>query len=90
VFRNGWHLATVKDTQFSERTSWLRPGLGYTYEVQAYDKWGQTSPRVTKVLFTPNGRPDLVVTRIWAESKGVGQRPVFRAPSRTSATARHR
>jgi hypothetical protein len=79
VFRNGWHLGTVKETQFSERTSWLRPGLGYTYEVQAYDKWGQTSPRVAKVLFTPNGRPDLVVTRIWAQSNGVGQRPTFRA-----------
>lgn len=79
VFRNGWYIATATDTQFSDRTSWLRPGLGYTYEVQAFDKWGQQSPRAKTVVFTPNGRPDLVVTKVWSESNAVGQPAQLRA-----------
>ncbi len=79
VFRNGWHINTVSEPRFSERTSWLRPGLGYTYEVQAFDRFGQMVPRAQTVLFTPNGRPDLVVTRVWAQRSEVGQAAELRA-----------
>ena len=79
VYRNGWHVATTTEPKFSDRTSWLRPGLGYTYQVQAFDQWGQQAPRAQTVVFTPNGRPDLVVTKIWSESDKVGQPAQLRA-----------
>ena len=79
VFRNGWHIATTTQPKFSERTSWLRPGLGYTYEVAAFDRFGQTAPRAKIVVFTPNGRPDLVVTKVWAQQNEVGKPAGLRA-----------
>ena len=79
VYRNGWHIGTVTEPRYFETTSWLRPGLGYTYEVGAFDQYGQMAPRAKQVVFTPNGRPDLVVTRVWAERNEVGQPAQLRA-----------
>ncbi len=79
VFRNGWHIATTTEPKFSERSAWLRPGLGYTYEVAAFDRFGQTASRAQTVVFTPDGRPDLVVTKVWSESDVPGQPAKLRA-----------
>ena len=79
VYRNGWHIGTTTEPRFFEKTSWLRPGLGYSYEVQAFDQYGQMAPRAKEVLFTPNGRPDLVVTRVWAENSETGKPAQLRA-----------
>jgi hypothetical protein len=62
VFRNGWHIATTTTPQYHDGSSWLRPGLGYTYAVQAFDKSGNMSPRTEAVVQTAARFPDLIVT----------------------------
>ena len=87
VYRNGWHIGTVTQPRYFEKTSWLRPGLGYTYEVGAFDQWGQMAPRAKEVVFTPGGRPDLVVTRVWAQGSEVGQPAGLRATVKNAGDA---
>jgi len=68
VFRNGWHIATTTtNTDYVDDSSWLRPGLGYTYEVQAFAPSGALSPRCAQVVQTAARFPDLVVTAFGLE-----------------------
>jgi hypothetical protein len=62
VFRNGWCIASGAGASVVDRTPWIRPGLGYTYAVQAYDKQGNMSARTTQIVQTPAKFPDYVVT----------------------------
>jgi len=71
VFRNGWHIATTTATEYADESSWLRPGLGYTYEVQAYAASGAMSPRAAQVVQTAARFPDLVATEIGLEKPDV-------------------
>lgn len=60
IYRNGAHIATKTGaTSFSDSSTWVRPGLGYTYAVQAYGKSGHLSARREIQVQTPNRRPDL-------------------------------
>lgn len=71
VFRNNWHIATTEATHCADRSSWLRPGLGYTYSVQAFDKDGNLSPRTEKVVVTAARMPDLVVSAFGPETETI-------------------
>ena len=62
VFRNGWCIASTTGTAIEDRTPWIRPGLGYTYAVQAYDKEGNMSERAIQIVQTPAKFPDCVIT----------------------------
>lgn len=64
VFRNGEFLTATHGTSYDDLSSWVRPGLGYTYAVQSYDRAGAMSPRVSRVVVTPDKRPDLVCTHV--------------------------
>ncbi len=89
VFRNGEHVATLApdQTQWLDRSPWVRPALGYHYEIQAFDQEGRLSPRTSCVAATPDRRPDLIVTaagpvqeqikpkdevQFWATIKNIG------------------
>ena len=53
VFRNGWHIATTTAaTEYVDESSWLRPGLGYTYEVQAFAASERCRPAAALVVQT--------------------------------------
>ena len=62
VFRNGWCIASTTGTSITDKTPWIRPGLGYTYGVQAYDRSGNMSARTTQVIQTPAKYPDYILT----------------------------
>lgn len=82
VYRNGWCIASLpaKERSYDDRSPWIRPGLGYTYEVQAYDGGGSMSPRATTVAQTPARFPDLLVTDFGLEKDVQAGEPVrFRA-----------
>ncbi|MEX0775970.1 MAG: CARDB domain-containing protein [Phycisphaeraceae bacterium] len=63
VYRNGWCVASLPAGQpsFDDLSPWIRPGLGYTYEVQAYDRKGNMSDRAATVAQTAAKFPDLVI-----------------------------
>ncbi|HEY0258140.1 MAG TPA: CARDB domain-containing protein, partial [Candidatus Methylacidiphilales bacterium] len=71
VFRNGWCIASTTETSFEDRTPWIRPGLGYTYAVQGYDKNGSLSPRTTQIVQTSAKFPDYVITDFGLEKQDV-------------------
>jgi hypothetical protein len=62
VFRNGFHVGTVTEPAYHDASSWLRPGLGYTYAIQAYDAAGGMSVHAEKIVQIPDRRSDLIVT----------------------------
>lgn len=64
VFRNGFHVGAVTEPAYHDESSWLRPGLGYTYAIQAFDAAGNVSARTEKIVQTPDKRPDLIVTGV--------------------------
>lgn len=64
VFRNGEFLAATQRTALDDASPWIRPGLGYTYAVQSYNRTGAMSPVVSAVVQTPDRRPDLVCTNV--------------------------
>jgi len=68
VFRNGWCIASTDKTSVEDKTPWIRPGLGYTYAVQAYDASGNMSDRVTQVVQTPAKYPDYIITDLGLEN----------------------
>jgi len=63
ILRNGWHIANVTKPplEYRDQSSWLRPGLGYTYAVIAISPDGAMSPPATVVVQTAARFPDLVV-----------------------------
>lgn len=67
VFRNGYHIGSVTAPAYHDASSWLRPGLGYTYAIQAYDAAGGMSDRAEQVVQTPDRRPDLIITSVTTE-----------------------
>jgi hypothetical protein len=71
VFRNGWHIATTTATEYVDESSWLRPGLGYTYQVQAFAASGAMSPRTERVVQTAARFPDLITTEFDLEKADV-------------------
>ncbi len=62
VYRNGWCIGSTTQTNLLDRNAWIRPGLGYTYAVQAYDKDGNMSERTSQVVQTLAKFPDYVIT----------------------------
>lgn len=78
VYRNGQFLASTADLAFDDRSSWIRPGLGYRYAVQRYDADGNMSPRAEIVVKTPDRRPDLVCASADIPETRPGDRVVFR------------
>ena len=89
IFRNGHHVATLgpTETEWHDRSAWVRPGLGYVYEIQSYNRDGGLSARVRHIAQTPDQRPDLIVTamgtiqetiepgdavQFWANVKNIG------------------
>ncbi len=68
VFRNDRYIAHTAGTGYTDTSAWLRPGLGYTYAVQAYDKSGNMSPRKTIVLQTAAAKfPDVAIDSVSTE-----------------------
>jgi hypothetical protein len=82
LYRNGWCIASLPASQhsFDDISPWVRPGLGYTYEVQAYDSAGNMSARVATVAQTAAKFPDLIVTSFGMEKDAApGETVRFRA-----------
>ena len=79
VFRNGWHIATTANTEYLDASSWLRPGLGYTYQVQAFAASGAMSPRTIQVVQTAARFPDLVATEFGLEKAEIAPGTPVRA-----------
>ncbi len=79
VFRNGGFLTATRGLSYDDASAWVRPGLGYTYSVQAYDRAGGLSPRVRAVVVTPDRRPDLVCTDVEVPTVKTGDAVAFRA-----------
>lgn len=52
VYRNGELVATVTDTTYSEE---IQPSIGYTYEVTAFNDFGETEPASVEVA--PSAAP---------------------------------
>lgn len=52
VYRNGELVATVTDTAYSEE---IQPSIGYTYEVTAFNDFGETEPALVEVA--PSAAP---------------------------------
>jgi hypothetical protein len=67
VFRNGFHIATVADAAYHDKSSWIRPGLGYTYTIQAYNATGRMSQRAEQIVQTADKHPDLVIAEITSD-----------------------
>lgn len=67
VFRNGRYIAHAAGTKYADTSTWLRPGLGYTYAVQAYDAAGNVSPRKSVVAQTAPRFPDMTVKSLTTE-----------------------
>ena len=68
VFRNGWHIATVTETAYTDHSSWLRPGLGYTYALRAFNDTGVMSLKSEKIVTTAPKFPDLILTDVRPEN----------------------
>ena len=62
VYRNDWCIGTVTSGEYSDRSSWLRPGLGYTYAIQTFDRAGNAAAKSTLVVQTAPRFPNLTVT----------------------------
>ncbi len=82
VFRNDALVATTKGTSYDDASAWIRPGLGYRYAVQAYDRAGNLSPRREVVVPTPDDRPDLIVSHVEVPECKPGDKVRFRASVR--------
>ena len=82
VYRNGGFLTATRGLSFDDASAWIRPGLGYTYAVQSYDRAGGLSPRVQAVIVTPDHRPDLVCTGVEVPTVKTGDAVAFRATLR--------
>ncbi|MBC8139642.1 MAG: hypothetical protein H8F28_27495 [Fibrella sp.] len=67
VFRNDRFIANVTGTEYRDKSAWLRPGLGYTYAVQAYDTAGNMSPRKNIVVQTAPRFPDPAIVSVGYE-----------------------
>lgn len=78
LYRNGEFLTATRGTTYNDSSTWIRPGLGYTYAVQSYDSAGGMSPRVTATIRTPNLRPDLVCTGVDVPTVKAGDAVAFR------------
>jgi len=69
LFRNGWHIATTSTTTtYLDQSTWLRPGLGYTYAVQAFSATGVMSAQNTVIIQTAARIPDLAVTALYLDN----------------------
>ena len=79
VYRNGGFLTATRALSYDDASAWVRPGLGYTYAVQSYDRAGGLSPRVQAVIVTPDRRPDLVCTDVDVPRVKTGDLVAFRA-----------
>ena len=81
VYRNGWCIGSTTETSFQDRSPWIRPGLGYTYQIQSCDASGNMSKRVTSIVQTPAKFPELAVTDLGMEKTDVkpGESVRFRA-----------
>jgi len=77
VFRNGDFLTATRADSYDDGSPWIRPGLGYTYAVQSYDRAGNMSPRVAAVVQTPDRRPDLICTDVVIPPAKAGDPVVF-------------
>lgn len=64
VYRNGEFLAETQALSYEDASAWVRPGLGYTYAVQCYDRAGNMSALAAAVVQTPDLRPDLICSDI--------------------------
>jgi chitodextrinase len=64
VTRNGAFLGATTETSFLDRSPLIKPALGYSYEVQAYDAAGNVSAPMRAVIVTPNQRPDLILVEL--------------------------
>ncbi len=82
VFRNDALAATTAGTSYDDSSAWIRPGLGYRYAVQAYDRAGNKSPRRELVVQTPDKRPDLIVSDVQVPECKLGDKVRFRASVR--------
>ena len=71
-----------------DSSAWIRPGLGYRYAVQAYDRAGNMSPRREHVVQTPDNRPDLIVSDVQVPECKAGDKVRFRASVRNVGRAR--
>lgn len=79
VFRNGAYLMTTRETHFDDASAWIRPGLGYTYRVQAVDTAGNVSPAAEIVVQTADRRPDLIVSDVVTPQVKAGEAVRFKA-----------
>jgi len=79
VYRNGEFLSDTRETRFEDTSSWIRPGLGYSYAVRAYDSGGNMSAPASAVIVTPNRRPNLVCTNVEIPTVHAGEHVAFRA-----------
>lgn len=86
VFRNDAPVATVGGTTFDDASAWIRPGLGYRYAVQAFDRAGNMSPRRQVVVQTPDKRPDLIVSQVEAVKAHAGDAVRFKATLKNIGT----
>lgn len=78
IYRNGQLLTSTPGTSYDDLSSWLRPGLGYTYGVQSYDGTGRMSARVERVVQTSAKIPDLIVTDVEIPTARAGNAVLFR------------
>ncbi len=81
VYRNGWCIGSTVKTYIDDKSAWIRPGLGYTYAVQAYDGDGNMSDRAMQIVQTAAKFPDYVITDFGLEKPDVkpGDKVRFRA-----------
>ena len=84
VFRNDALAATTRGTSYDDSSAWIRPGLGYRYSVQAYDRAGNMSPRGEAVVPTPDNRPDLIVSDVEVPECKPGDKVRFKASVRNA------
>ena len=79
IYRNGGFLTATRALSYDDASAWVRPGLGYTYAVQSYDRAGGLSRRAEAVIVTPDRRPDLVCTDVDIPTVKTGDLVAFRA-----------
>ena len=77
VYRGGEFLTATQGRTFDDASTWIRPGLGCPYSVQAYDRAGALSIRTATVVQTPDRRPDLVCTDVAVPATHAGEPVVF-------------
>ncbi|GEM_PF-1149586 len=64
LFRNDMQVAALPaaaEVSFTDKSAWIRPGLGYRYSAQTLSPDGKMSKKIEGVIVTPDKRPDLVV-----------------------------